>query len=71
MFDVAPAQIQLGTRPTMTHPALLLTIEGTEHVIEFSPPMDLGAGVVGAIVSAAWYDQLLDRGARTAGTTSA
>ena len=71
MFDVAPAQIQLGARPTMVRPALVLTIEGTAHVIEFSPPMDLGAGLVGAIVSAAWYDQLLERGARSAGTTGA
>jgi hypothetical protein len=71
VFDVAPPQIQLGARPTMTRPALALSIDGTEHVIEFSPPMDLGAGVVGAIVSAAWYDQLLERGARSADTTGA
>jgi len=71
VFDVAPPQIQLGARPTMTRPALALSIDGTEHVIEFSPPMDLGAGVVGAIVSAAWYDQLLERGARSAETTGA
>jgi hypothetical protein len=64
VFDVAPKQIQLGSRPTMARPALSLTIDGTLHVIEFSPPMDLGAGVVGAIVSAAWHDQLLERGAR-------
>jgi hypothetical protein len=64
VFDVAPHQIHLGTRPSTTRPGLNLTIEGTLHVIEFSPPMDLGAGIVGAIVSAAWYDQLLERGAR-------
>jgi hypothetical protein len=63
VFDVTANQIQLGPRPTMTRPALSVTIEGTAHIIEFSPPMDLGSGVVGAIVSAAWYDQLLERGA--------
>ncbi|NCY16063.1 MAG: hypothetical protein EBX39_04695 [Actinobacteria bacterium] len=64
VFDVAPNQVRLGARPTMARPALTLTIDDTMHVIEFSPPMDLGAGVVGAIVAAAWYDQLLERGAR-------
>ncbi len=71
VFDVTPAEIRLGARPTMSRPGLSLTIDGTEHVIEFSPPMDLGAGVVGAIVSAAWYDQLVERGARSAGSTGA
>lgn len=66
VFDVAPGQIALGARPTMTRPGLALTIDGTEHIIEFSPPMDLGAGLVGAIVSAAWYDQLIERGAKVA-----
>ena len=64
VFDVAPHQLRLGARPTMSRPGLTFTIADTLHVIEFSPPMDLGAGIVGAIVSAAWYDQLLERGAR-------
>ena len=71
VFDVAPSQISLGPRPTMTRPALTFSVDGTDHVIEFSPPMDLGAGVVGAIVAAAWYDQLVERGARSAGTIGA
>lgn len=71
VFDVAPSQISLGPRPTMTRPALTFAVDGTDHVIEFSPPMDLGAGVVGAIVAAAWYDQLVERGARSAGTIGA
>ena len=63
VFDATPGAIDLGPRPTALRPALDLRIEGTVHIIEFSPQMDLGAGVVGAIVSAAWYDQLLELGA--------
>ena len=64
VFDAMPRDIELGSRPTALRPALDLRIDGSLHVIEFSPAMDLGAGVVGAIVSGAWYDQLLELGAR-------
>lgn len=63
VFDTSPRDIELGPRPTALRPALTLTIDGSLHVIEFSPPMDLGAGVVGAIVAGAWFDQLLELGA--------
>ena len=64
VFDTSPREIELGPRPTPMRPALNLTIDGSLHVVEFSPPMDLAAGVVGAIVSAEWYDQLIELGAR-------
>lgn len=66
VFDASPRDIRLGPRPTALRPALALTIDGSLHVIEFSPAMDLGAGVIGAIVAGAWFDQLLELGA-TAG----
>ena len=64
VFDASPRDIELGPRPTAMRPSLNLMIDGSLHVVEFSPPMDLGAGVVGAVVSAAWYDQLIELGAR-------
>lgn len=66
VFDLAPDQMLLGPRPTMLRPGLTFSAEGTVHVVEFSPPMDLGAGLVGAVVAGAWYDQLVERGARVA-----
>ena len=65
VFDTAPRDIVLGPRPRLLRPALELTIDATTHLLEFTPPMDLGAGAVGAVVAAAWYDQLLGCGART------
>lgn len=70
VFDAAPRDIQLGARPRAMRPALVLHIDGTDHHIEFTPPMDLGAGAVGAVVAAAWHDQLLERGARTLPATA-
>lgn len=63
-FDVRPDQIELGPRPTLTRPRLKLTIDGSLHVIEFTMPGDLAAGVVGSVVAAAWWDQLRALGAR-------
>jgi hypothetical protein len=64
-FDVRPDQLVMGPRPTLSRPRLKLTIDGSLHVIEFTMPGDLAAGVVGSVVAAAWWDQLRDLGART------
>jgi len=64
-FDATPERILLGRRPTIGRPRLKLTIDDSLHVIEFTMPGDLAAGVVGSVVAAEWWDQLRDLGART------
>lgn len=56
--------IRLGPRPTVRRPQLELELDGTTHLLEFTAPGDLATGLVGSVVSAAWYDELRERGAR-------
>lgn len=63
ILDVAPAELALGMRPTWLRPTLEFTANNTHHFIEFSLPSDLGSGAVGSVVAAAWFDQLVERGA--------
>jgi hypothetical protein len=68
ILDAPVRQIELGGRPTLVRPALVAVHDGTRHVFDLSPQFDLGAGAVGAVVAAAWWDQLVEVGARTART---
>lgn len=63
IFSLAPSQIFLGPKPNWRRPQLVLRGENTLHVIEFTMPNDLGAGMVGAVVAAEWWQQLRDLGA--------
>jgi hypothetical protein len=65
VLDAPVREVELGRRPGWTRPALVLDHQGTHHVFDLSPQWDLGAGAVGALVAAAWWDQLAERGART------
>jgi len=67
ILDAAPRQLELGPRPNALRPALVVSDAGTRHVLDLSPPFDLGAGAVGAVVAGAWWDQLAELGARTPG----
>ena len=62
-FDSSVGSITLGPPPDWRHPQLLLKIDGTIHVIEFTMPNDLAAGMLGSIVAREWYDQLRALGA--------
>jgi len=64
VLDAAPRQLELGSRPTLFRPNLVVDHQGTRHVFDLSAPFDLGSGAVGAVVTAAWWDQLLEVGAR-------
>ena len=68
IFDSWPSDIVLGPRPTMMRPQLTMTIDGVDHVIEFTMPEDLAAGMLGKVVASAWFDQLVDLGATSQGT---
>lgn len=63
IFDAAPYEITLGPRPTIMRPQLVLVIDAITHVIEFTMPEDLAAGMLGKVVASEWYDQLLELGA--------
>lgn len=63
VFDVWPSDITLGPRPTTMRPQLVLSENATTHVIEFTMPEDLAAGMVGKVVACEWYDQLVQLGA--------
>jgi hypothetical protein len=65
VLDAPARQLELGRRPRWLRPSLVVTHQGTRHVFDLSPPSDLGAGPVGAVVAAAWWDQLVEVGART------
>jgi hypothetical protein len=52
----------------MMRPQLTMTIDGVEHVIEFTMPEDLAAGMLGKVVASAWFDQLVDLGATSKGS---
>ena len=67
VLDAPVRQLELGPRPNPLRPALVVTHQGTRHVLTLSPPFDLGAGAVGAVVAGAWWSQLAELGARTAG----
>lgn len=67
ILDAPPRQLQLGSRPNPLRPALVVTHDGTRHVFDLSPAFDLGAGAVGAVVARAWWDQLVELGARPPG----
>jgi hypothetical protein len=69
VLDAPARQLELGRRPRWLRPSLVVTHQGIRHVFELSPPSDLGAGPVGAVVAAAWWDQLVEVGARTAPRT--
>jgi hypothetical protein len=64
VLDAPVRELELGRRPTWLRPALVVTHQGTSHAFDLSPTFDLGSGTVGALVSSAWWDQLVDRGAR-------
>lgn len=64
-FDVWPSEIVLDARPTTMRPQLVMTENGTTHVIEFTMPEDLAAGMLGKVVASEWYDQLVALGAGT------
>ena len=64
-FDATPERIALGPRPTLLRPRVHMTIDGVAHVLEFTMPDDLSAGLVGSVVSQEWWDQLRALGART------
>jgi hypothetical protein len=68
IFDSWPSDIVLGPRPTMMRPQLTMTIDGVDHVIEFTMPEDLAAGMLGKVVASAWFDQLVDLGATPQGS---
>jgi len=68
IFDVWPDDIVLGPRPTTMRPQLTLTIAGVVHVIEFTMPEDLAAGMLGSVVAGAWFDQLVELGAKRSGS---
>ena len=63
IFDAWPSDILLGPRPTTMRPQLTMTIDGMLHVLEFTMPEDLAAGMLGKVVAGAWYDQLVELGA--------
>jgi hypothetical protein len=65
VLDAPVRQLELGPRPNLLRPALVVTHAGTRHVITLSPPFDLGAGAVGAVVAGAWWSQLAELGAHT------
>ena len=67
VLDAPARQLELGRRPTLLRPALVVSHQGTRHVLDLSPPFDLGAGAVGAVVAGAWWDQLAELGAHTPG----
>lgn len=64
VLDAPVGEVELGRRPGLLRPALVVTHDGTTHVLDLSPSFDLGAGAVGAVVTQAWWDQLAERGAR-------
>lgn len=63
IFDARPSEIHLGRRPSVLRPQLILTIDGTDHVVEFTMPEDLAAGMLGAVIAGEWFDQLAELGA--------
>lgn len=67
ILDAPAPRLELGPRPNALRPALVVTHEGTRHVIDLSPAFDLGAGAVGAVVARAWWEQLVEVGARPPG----
>lgn len=64
ILDARPQELTLGRRPGWLRPQLDISVQGVDHIIEFTMPNDLAAGTVGSVVSAAWFDQLLDMGAQ-------
>jgi hypothetical protein len=52
----------------MMRPQLTMKIDGVDHVIEFTMPEDLAAGMLGKVVASAWFDQLVDPGATPQGS---
>ena len=66
IFDAPPEEITLGRRPTIMRPQLVMHIGGSEHVVEFTMPEDLAAGMLGAVIAGEWYDQLVELGATPA-----
>jgi hypothetical protein len=66
ILDAVPAELVLGMRPTWLRPTLDISDNDVHHVIDFSLPSDLGSGGVGSVVAAAWFDQLVERGAKIA-----
>jgi hypothetical protein len=68
IFDSWPSDIVLGPRPTMMRPQLTMKIDGVDHVIEFTMPEDLAAGMLGKVVASAWFDQLVALGATPQGS---
>lgn len=67
VLDASPRELELGPRPNALRPALVVTHDGTRHVLDLSPSFDLGAGTVGAVVARAWWEQLAELGARVPG----
>ena len=63
IFDARPEEIALGPRPTMMRPQLTMHIDTSDHVVEFTMPEDLAAGMLGAVIAGEWHDQLVELGA--------
>lgn len=64
ILDAPAPALRLGPRPRWRRPALVVHDDDVVHVLELSPPWDLGGGSAGAVVAAAWWDQLHELGAR-------
>lgn len=63
IIDAWPSDITLGIFPSTMRPQLILIVDNTTHVIEFTMPEDLAAGMLGKVVAGEWYEQLLALGA--------
>jgi hypothetical protein len=69
-FDAWPSDISLGPRPSTMRPQLVMSVEGATHVIEFTMPEDLAAGMLGKVVASEWFTQLVELGARPSNANS-
>jgi len=63
ILDLWPTDLVLGPRPSWHRPQLVFSADGVVHVIEFTMPNDLAAGMVGSVVAAEWHRQLIELGA--------
>ena len=62
VLDAPVRQLELGPAPTRCGRRWSSAHQGTRHVLTLSPPFDLGAGAVGAVVAGAWWTQLAELG---------
>lgn len=64
LLEARPVDCELGARPSWLRPALVVLHAGNTHVFELAPAWDVAGGVVGSVLSRAWWDQLVELGAR-------